>query len=304
MSDPGQPTLDQLRVFIAVVETGSFAAAARKLNRATSVISYTIANLEAQLGVTLFNRLSTKKPQLTLQGRTVLAEARSVSNGIENLRAKVKSMLRGIEPEVHLALDVMLPASRVMDALKAFRKEFPSVSLRLYVEALGAVTQIVLNRTATVGISGPLDVDVLGLERIGVGFVQLVPVAAPDHPLAGGSHAPGAARSHIQLVLTDRSPLTQGHEFAVVGTHTWRLADLGAKHMLLKEGIGWGNMPEPMVRDDLADGRLVQLDLPDCKGGPYRLQAIYRTDTPPGPAGRFLIEHFQAQDAKTPTTAW
>ncbi|RVO88801.1 LysR substrate-binding domain-containing protein, partial [Sinorhizobium meliloti] len=71
-----------------------------------------------------------------------------------------------------------------------------------------------------------------------------------------------------------------------------------------KEGIGWGNMPEPMVRDDLADGRLVQLDLPDCKGGPYRLQAIYRTDTPPGPAGRFLIEHFQAQDAKTPTTAW
>lgn len=53
MSDPGQPTLDQLKVFITVVETGSFAAASRKLNRATSVISYTIANLEAQLGVTL-----------------------------------------------------------------------------------------------------------------------------------------------------------------------------------------------------------------------------------------------------------
>src|SRR5437868_3309636 len=107
MSDPGQPTLDQLRVFITVVETGSFAATARKLNRATSVVSYTIANLEAQLGVTLFDRLSTKKPQLTLEGRTVLAEARSVSTGIDNLRAKVKSMLRGVEPEVHLALDVM-----------------------------------------------------------------------------------------------------------------------------------------------------------------------------------------------------
>ncbi len=52
-SDPGSPTLDQLRVLIAVVETGSFAAAARKLNRATSVVSYTIANLEAQLGLTL-----------------------------------------------------------------------------------------------------------------------------------------------------------------------------------------------------------------------------------------------------------
>ncbi len=89
----------------SVVETGSFAAASRKLNRATSVISYTIANLEAQLGVTLFDRLSTKKPQLTLEGRTVLAEAKSVAHGIDNLRAKVKSMLRGVEPEVHLALE-------------------------------------------------------------------------------------------------------------------------------------------------------------------------------------------------------
>lgn len=303
MLDPGQPTLDQLKVFITVVETGSFAAASRKLNRATSVISYTIANLEAQLGVTLFDRLSTKKPQLTLEGRTVLAEAKSVAHGIDNLRAKVKSMLRGVEPEVHLALDVMLPAARVMDAMKAFRKEFPSVSLRLYVEALGAVTQIVLNRTAAIGISGPLDVEIAGLERIGVGFVKLIPVASPDHPLSGGSHPPGAARGHIQLVLTDRSPLTQGHEFAVVGNHTWRLADLGAKHMLLKEGIGWGNMPEPMVRDDIESGRLVQLDLPDCKGGPYRLQAVYRTDTSPGPAARFLIDHFQSQDIDDPIAA-
>jgi DNA-binding transcriptional LysR family regulator len=70
--------------------------------------------------------------------------------------------------------------------------------------------------------------------------------------------------------------------------------------MLLKEGIGWGNMPEPMVRDDINTGRLVRLDLPDCKGGPYRLQAIYRTDTPPGPAARFLVDHFQSQDIDEP----
>lgn len=170
-----------------------------------------------------------------------------------------------------------------MDALKAFRGESPSVALRLYVEALGAVTRIVLNRTATIGVSGPLDVEVAGLERVGVGFVKLIPVASPDHPLAGGSHPPGAARGHIQLVLTDRSPLIQGQEFAVVANHTWRLADLGTKHMLLKEGIGWGNMPEPMVRHDIEAGRLVPLDLPDCKGGTYRLQAVYRTETPPRP---------------------
>src|SRR5262245_64647775 len=130
----------------------------------------------------------------------------------------------------------MLPASRVVDALKAFRVEFPTVSLRLYVEALDAVTQMVLDRTATIGISGPLDVEVAGLERIGVGSVELIPVAAPDHPLArAGRNAPGAGRDHIQLVLTERSPLTQGLDLGVIGTQTWRLADLGSKHMLLKE---------------------------------------------------------------------
>jgi Bacterial regulatory helix-turn-helix protein, lysR family len=65
ISEPGTPTLDQLKVFLTIVETGSFAAAARALNRATSVVSYAVANLEAQLGFPLFDRDSTRKPQLT-----------------------------------------------------------------------------------------------------------------------------------------------------------------------------------------------------------------------------------------------
>jgi DNA-binding transcriptional LysR family regulator len=295
-SDPGTPTLDQLRVFLTVVEVGSFAGAARKLGRATSVISYSIANLEAQLGVSLFDRESTRKPQLTEAGRTVLSEARTVTNGINGLRAKVRGLLQGIEAEIHLVLDVMLPAVRVVDALKAFRAEFPTVSLRLYMEALGAVTQMVLNRTATIGVCGPLDVEVGGIERIGVGSVELIPVAAPDHPLAlAGRNSPGAGRDHIQLVLTDRSQLTDGQDRGVIGTQTWRLADLGSKHMLLREGIGWGYMPEPMVREDVKKGRLVQLDMREYKDGFLRLHAIYRTDTPPGPAGSWLIDRFVAQ---------
>jgi DNA-binding transcriptional LysR family regulator len=303
-SDPGTPTLDQLRVFLTVVDVGSFAGAARRLGRATSVISYSVANLEAQLGVVLFDRQSTRKPKLTEAGRTVLAEARTVTNGINGLRAKVRGLLQGLEAEIHLVLDVMLPASRVVDALKAFRVEFPTVSLRLYVEALGAVKQMVLDRTATIGICGPLDVEVAGLERIGVGSVELIPVATPDHPLArAGRNAPGAGRDHIQLVLTERSPLPQGHDLGVIGTQTWRLADLGSKHMLLKEGIGWGYMPEPMVREDLQRARLVQLDMPEYKDGFIRLHAIYRTDTPPGPAGSWLIARFEAQASEAAEAA-
>lgn len=296
ISEPGTPTLDQLRVFLTVVEIGSFAGAARKLHRATSVVSYSIANLEMQLGVSLFDRKTTRKPQLTDAGRTVLAEARTIYNGIDGLRAKVRGLLHGLEAEVHLVLDVMLPSTRMVDALKAFREEFPTVTLHLHIEALGGVTQRVLDRSATLGVSGPLTARVDGIERTDVGKVKLVPVAAPGHPLAAqGPHAPGAGRQHVQLVLTDRSRLTENEEFAVIGTRTWRLADLGAKHMLLREGIGWGNMPIDRVQDDLASGRLVLLDLPDCTGGDYGFDIIYRTDTPPGPAANWLIERFKAQ---------
>jgi DNA-binding transcriptional LysR family regulator len=108
-------------------------------------------------------------------------------------------------------------------------------------------------------------------------------------------HAPGEARKHVQLVLTDRSPLTAGQDFQVLGERTWRLADLGAKHALLLAGVGWGGMPEHVVRGDIEAGRLVELDLPDGPMGAYRLHAAYRTDSPPGPAAQWLIERFRSQ---------
>ncbi len=295
ISEPGTPTLDQLKVLLTVVDVGSFAGAARRLNRATSVISYSIANLEAQLGLTLFDRETTRKPQLTEAGRMVLAEARRLANGIDSLRAKSKGMLQGLESELHIVLDTLLPEHRVVDALTSFRARFPTVNLHLYVESLGAVTRLVLDRVATIGIAGPL-VTVDGLEKIGIGSVHMIPVAAPGHPLASADRSqPGAGREHIQLVLTDRSELTKGRDIAVVGMNTWRLADLSSKHMLLKAGIGWGNMPKPMIQDDLDAGRLVHLEMPDSIEGYYVMDAIYRTDAPPGPAGRWLIEHFRRQ---------
>lgn len=108
-------------------------------------------------------------------------------------------------------------------------------------------------------------------------------------------NAPGAARDHIQLVLADRSPLADGKQRGVIGTQTWRLADLGSKHMLLREGIGWGYMPEPFVHEDIDEGRLARLDVPEYKDGFLRLHAIYRTDTPPGPAASWLIDRFETQ---------
>jgi DNA-binding transcriptional LysR family regulator len=293
--DPKAPTLDQLQIFLTIVEAGSFAAAARQLGRATSVVSYAIANLEAQLGLELFDRTSSKKPQLTDAGRAVLSDARTISLGLGDLLAKARGLISGLEAEVALVVDVMLPTTMLVETLNAFQAAFPTVTLRLYVEALGAVTQLVLSRTATIGVSGPVLFGTDNLEKRQIGSVKLIPVAAPSHPLSQfrKTTPTTAARKHIQLVLTDRSELTKGQEFGVVGVRTWRLADLGSKHALLLAGVGWGSMPEPMVRDDLASGRLVRLDLDTWENLFYPLQAVHRTDARPGPAASWLIERLK-----------
>lgn len=298
MANPGTPTFDQLRIFLTIVDTGSFAAAARTLGRAVSVISYGIANLEAQLGVVLFDREGTRKPQLTVAGRALLAEARAIAQGMDGLRAKVKGLLEGLEAEVDLAVDVMVPPERLAGVLRGFAAAFPTVQLKLHVEALGAINAMVLARIATLGISGPLAAEVEEVEGVSAGATVLVPVAAPDHPLGRMVQIPpGAGRDHIQLVLSDRSGSTAGRDFGVVSPRTWRLADLGAKHALLREGIGWGNMPLPMVADDLASGTLVRLAMPDNPGGAYRFAVIWRRDSPPGPAAQWLLDQFVALGA-------
>ncbi len=300
MQGPGTPTFDQLRVFLTVVETGSFAAAGRRLNRATSVISYAIANLEAQLGLPLFDREATRKPLLTEAGRAVLAEARTVAHGIDALRAKVGGLLGGLEAEVGLVVSVLMPGDRLVDALTAFQDRFPTVALRLNVEALGAVQHQVVTGKAAIGISVELwNQEDDPLEYTAVGEVEMITVASPRHPLAAADGTvAGLAREHVQLVIADRSPLSKGQEFGVIANRTWRLSDLSSKHTLLIAGIGWGSMPAHMVEADLAAGRLVELRIPEAKHRRLPFTAIWRTDRPPGPAGRWLVRRFAEQVAE------
>lgn len=289
----GDPTLDQLRIFIAVAEHGSFAAAAKAQGRAISAISYGIAQLEAQLGLALFDREGSRRPVLTAAGEGLLAEARAIADAADSLLAKARSLHAGLEASIGLVIDVMVPGEVTARVLGEFRQMFPTCALTLNIEGLGAVGACLLDDEAQLAIGGPVIGDHPALERQVVGEIELVPVAAPAHPLARAGVAPGESRQHLQLVLTDRSPLTQGREFSVLSPLTWRLGDLGAKHSLLVEGLGWGNMPRAMVAGDLAAGRLVALDLPEKPGAQYRLSALWRRDCRLGPAASWLIDAFR-----------
>ncbi|MFJ7567976.1 LysR family transcriptional regulator [Herminiimonas sp. NPDC097707] len=292
MRDPGTPTLDQLRVFVAVIDCGSFSKAARELHRTQSVISYTIANLEAQLNVALFDR-SKRKPTLTEAGKALLADARTVSLKVDAMRARAKTLAQGLEAEVSIAIDVMFPNCRLVAALQAFQQQFPTVALRLRIEALGAVMNLVGQRICQIGIAGPMLDFADTFQSQPAGSITMLPVAAPTHPLAQikGIVPTEVARDYTQLVLTDRSELTAGQNFGVIALRDWRLGDLGAKHMLLRAGLGWGSMPEEMIREDLDTGRLVQLKLAHMISGEYTLHMINRLDEAPGQAGRWLMQY-------------
>lgn len=289
----GDPTLDQLRIFIAVVEHGSFGGAAKAMGRAVSAVSYGIAQLEAQLGHALFDREGSRRPVLTPAGEGLLAEARQAADAVDALLAKARSLHAGQEPSLTLVVDVMVAGEVTAHVLGEFRRMFPTCALTLRIEGLGAVAACVIDGGSDLGIAGPVPGDHPALERQAVGEIELIPVAAPSHPLARLGVMPGESRRHLQLVLTDRSPLTEGREFSVLSPLTWRLGDLGAKHSLLKEGLGWGNMPRAMVAGDLASGALVALDLPEKPGAHYPLKAVWRRDTRLGPAASWLVDAFR-----------
>ncbi|MGY0557067.1 MULTISPECIES: LysR family transcriptional regulator [unclassified Lysobacter] len=289
-------SLDQLRTFIAAVDEGSFSAAARKLNRVQSAVSGWVAGLEAQIGVVLFDR-SGRFPKLTPEGVLLLADARHVVAGVDTMKARAKLMAAGLETELPVVVDVFFPTAAVSATAKAFASRFPLTPLRLFVEGLGAAYQPILDGRCSLGILATLPLAFPSLVNERLGEVPLVAVAAASHPLANIGHRIPKRElvKHVQLVLTDRSDLMAGRDYGVVSASTWRLADLSTKYAFLIDCVGWGRMPLHMVEKDIASGALVVLDVDDLppSGLSLTMSACHQASEPPGPAGRWFIDHLK-----------
>ena len=296
-------SFDQLRMFLAAADEGSFSAAARHVQRTQSAVSEAILNLEAQLGVTLFDR-SSRYPTLTKEGGILLGDARSVITDVDAMKARAKGIAGGLEAELTAVVDVFLPIETLAEVAREFRLEFPATPLRLFVEALGGAVRPVIEGQVSIGIVGSLPTlpDELVKERMTE--VTFMMVAAASHPLASYSGViPKEELSrHVQLVLTDRTDLSRGREFGVMSPSVWHLADLFAKHAFLVSGLGWGGMPLNTVAKDIAEGRLVELSVEDVPAGGLSLPmyAIYRAADPPGPAGRWTIERLKQCSSRNP----
>jgi DNA-binding transcriptional LysR family regulator len=280
---------------IAVAETGSFSAAARKLGRVQSAISQSVQSLEDTLGVELFDR-SAKTPKLNERGRVLLQDAYGVVHGADALRARAQSIAGDVEPELTLAVDSMFPNVVLIETLRAFGKEFPNVSVTLFTEGLGAAEQRIRDGVARLGIYSPLSTAQSNdLEWEPMTSIELIPVVASAHPLADEASPieRHTLEHHVQLVLTDRTPMSQNLRGGIVSLRIWRFADLGTRLEFLLAGFGWCNMPRHLVADHIRAGRLKELVLKERSNLALPMHVVHDRSRSPGKAGRWFIEELR-----------
>ena len=290
-------TLDQLQVLVTIQDTGSFSAAGRKLRRVQSAISHAVQSLENVQQVQLFDR-SGKVPKMTEAGRVLAAQARLVLRQAEQFSRMASSMSAGLEPELGIAIDSMVPTGPVLDSLSRLQKTFPDLAVSIFTEGLWSAERRVRDGTAAIAICALMPFISQDMQAYPLTSVSLVPVVSPTHPLA--SAKPPVDREvlaeHVQLILTD--PLQQaGPSFSVVSQRVWRFVDISRRLEFLLGGFGWCNMPHHLVADHLKQGRLLRLHIEDTGvlPGLLPLYTTHRRDVPLGKAAQWLLADLQGQ---------
>jgi DNA-binding transcriptional LysR family regulator len=303
-------SLDQFAVFAAIVDEGSFAAAARHLNRAQSAITYAIQKLEDQSGTMLFDR-SAYRPVLTEAGKELLPRIRRILADVENYRLHARQMVMGLEEELRLAVHPYTPTHVMSEALRDFHAAFPSVRIVAALSTKHAAMESLAQGTSDLATIIEATSPGEGFRRLPCTMLELVAVASPRHPLAqtNGLITPEMLREHMQLVIYEG--LTQEEESRIRGygidsTEIWRVVNFAILRSLLVSGVGWGVVPLSWVGDDLAAGHLATLRIERWVAQKHAftlpLVVAHATHRPLGPAGRWLFQKFAEIGGLTPSS--
>ncbi len=291
----GGLTLDQLRVLVAIADAGSFSAAGRRLRRVQSAVSQAVANLEEIQGVVLFDRRS-HRPQLTEVGRVLVDQARLVLASASRFEAVAASTRAGVEPQLTIAIDPLVPTAPLIDSLRALSQAFPDLPVHFSTEGLGGSLRRLRSDSAAMALclllpGVPEDIAAYPLLR-----APMRAVVAPGHPLAslGRPATQSDLAPHVQLVLSD--PVEPGGpNYGVAGTRLWRFVDLGRRFDFLLAGFGWCRMPDHLVAKSIATGVLTAIEIDEDPTPPEGLTiyAAHRRDRALGVAGRWLLDELR-----------
>ncbi len=253
-------TLEQLRAFSAVVESGGFHAAAESLFRSQSAISIAIRNLEQELGLSLFDR-GEYRPQLTNEGQVLYGKAKRMLAHSDEFADIARHFAEGEETEVSLALSAIAPVEQVLDVIRQISTVAPATRMRLQIENMGGTLERLLEREVDFAIAErfvPID----GLDEIRLTSTEMVGVIAPSFALAGHHPEINATdlEQYVQVVVRDTSRNQPRQSAGVIeGAPQWLVNDFDMKKRMILSGAAWGRMPRHRVDEELASGRLLAL---------------------------------------------
>ncbi len=261
-------TSDNVEVFLAVLDHGSFSAAARALRRVPSAVSMAIANLEAELDLALFERKG-REPQPTPAARSLEPQARLLAAQLQQLQVQALALTQGLENRLTLAIAPELLAAPWSGALATLAQEYP----QLEVEVLAAPQDDALAllhsgraQLALVFERPSLD----GREAFHeVANEMMVAVIAPGHPVlagAGGQLREDHLRTTRQIVVAGRDLATRDPRFEFA-RHVWRTDNALAALSLITAGLGWGWLPRNFARPHVAAGALVEIPFENLSNG-------------------------------------
>jgi DNA-binding transcriptional LysR family regulator len=287
-------TSDTVQLFLAVLDHGSFSAAARALKRVPSAVSMAVANLEAELGLQLFDRAG-REPVPTAAARALEPQARQLAQQLRALDAHALALTQGLEKRLTLAITPELLSARWTAPLSQLAAQYPLLDVEVLVSPQGdALAMLHTGRAQLALVFERPRVD--GREAFRqVGNETLIAVVAPGHALLHGAAAPeglGAAQlvSTRQIVIAGRDAGVADARI-VFGRHVWHTDSPEAACSLLEAGLGWGWLPRSLVQERLEHGQLCALPLKTLDNAMVLcVDVVWSRDRPLGLGARHLVD--------------
>lgn len=190
--------IGQLRYFVAVVDHGSFTAAAQRLHVSQSGISAQLAKLERELGHDLLVR-GPRNVRLTHAGETLLPRARDAIRAIEGVRQSADELSDLIHGQVRLGVIAGCTIPGFLDAVATFHRKHPGVSVELVEDTSDRLQQRTLAGELDLSLISHAGPVIEGLATDSVSSEQLAVITPPGHRLVGAE--PRLSDLHDETVL-------------------------------------------------------------------------------------------------------
>ncbi len=289
-------TLEQLHILKHIVELGSIKAAAISLHKTQPALTMAIKKLEKEYGFAIFDR-SQYRLALTSSGKTFYRKSIALLSNAEQLRSMGQHLGSGNEARLRITYDLYCPHYTLMSALAQTQRQYPDTDVHLFGESRFRPLELLQKSEVDIAISPwwPTFYALGNFDTVNIGEFRLILVASPT--LLAGVKIEEAQQLKSLVELTSyESKLGFDSEnlTLLTGVHQWKTKDTQTlKHMLLA-GLGWGLVPEHLVKREIQEGDLVQLQLKDMESiitGEVR--AIRTQDTTLGPVGAHLWQTFK-----------